>query len=267
MTQNKKMIETSKPFLTGAPTDENTLRQSLKFFANLFICMFMTFLVCSMTGFKSVVLRVIVNLVIEAMILLIFFAKGTDLGTDAVSRGEILYQHIQKGQEATKAEKQIPFNKLKGYLIGAAGTLLFFMAAMILAFTTEKQMTGAGGLPSWMEAFMRRAEVGDALVSYTISDPLTLTDIVRIIVRLLLMPFVSMIGASNTEGIMILERLSPVLVLLPAVAYGTGYLQGPAKRKQIHTEIAKNDRKRISRERKEKKARSRQEYRGPEQLN
>ena len=49
--------EKAKPFTTGAPKDENTVRQALKFFGAMFLVAFMTFLVCSMVVFNSVPVR------------------------------------------------------------------------------------------------------------------------------------------------------------------------------------------------------------------
>ena len=88
----------AKPFTTGAPKDENTVRQALKFFGAMFLVAFMTFLVCSMTSFNNDILRIGINLVIESLIVIIFWNKGAELGTDGVARGEIVYQHLQKGQ-------------------------------------------------------------------------------------------------------------------------------------------------------------------------
>ena len=99
MKDNRKTAGAAKPYTTGSPTDENTVRNSLVFFGVLVLAGFMCFIVCSMTSFKSVILRVLVNVIIEALILVIFYAKGAEYGTDGVARGEILYQHIQKGQE------------------------------------------------------------------------------------------------------------------------------------------------------------------------
>ena len=259
--------EKAKPFLTGAPKDENTVRQAVKFFGTLFLVAFMTFLVCSMTSFNNDILRIGINLVIEALILIIYWNKGAELGTDGVARGEILYQHIQKGQDASEGERKIPFHQAKGFLIGFLGSLLFLVFALILAFTARKQMTGAGGLPSWMDTYMRRSEISGALASYTQTDPMNITDILRIVIRLLIMPFISMAGAENRGALLLAERLSPVLVLLPAIAYGAGYLQGPARRKRIHTEIAANAKKRRIREKREKRSRISAAPKGPQQLN
>jgi len=267
MNRNKKIPEKTKPFITGSPSDENTLRNALKFFGLLALSMFMTFLVCSMTGVGSVVLRILINTVIEVLILLIFFNRGTDQGTDAVARGEILYQHIEKGQEVSASERRIPFHKMKGFLIGLAGSSVILVLAAIFAFTAQKQMTGAGTLPSWMEGFLRRTEVGDALVQYTQTAGLSAADALRLIMRIAIMPFISMAGPENTDLILLLERISPLLVCLPGLSFGLGYLQGPARRKQVHTEIAQNTRKRISKEKKERKARAARVPKGPEQLN
>lgn len=259
--------EKAKPFTNGAPKDENTVRQALKFFGAMFLVAFMTFLVCSMTSFNNDILRIGINLVIESLIVIIFWNKGAELGTDGVARGEIVYQHLQKGQEVTEGEKKIPFHPAKGFLIGIVGSLLFFVCALILALTAKQQMTGAGGLPSWMDSYMRRSEISGALASYTQTDPMTVTDILRIIVRLLIMPFISMAGAENRGALLLAERLSPILVLVPAIAYGTGYLQGPARRKRVHTEIASNAKKRRIREKREKRSRITAAPKGPQQLN
>ena len=267
MAEKKKAPVQAKPYLKGAPADENTVRQAAKFFGALILVAFMSFIVCSMTSFNSVILRILVNTVIESLILIIFYSKGAELGTDAVARGEILYQHVQKGQEVAPSEKRIPFHKTKGFIIGLCGTSVFFLLALILAFTAEKQMTEAGTLPAWTEAFMRRSEIGNALVSYTVSPSISFQDIIRIIIRVMIMPFISMAGAENRGILLVIERISPFIILLPALAYGTGYLQGPSRRKSIHSEIAANNRRRISREKKERKARRAAAPKGPEKLN
>ena len=80
------------------------------------------------------------------------------------------------------------------------------------------------------------------------------------------MPFVSMCGAENRELLLFVERISPLIVMIPAAAYGTGYLQGPARRRKVLTEIEENARKRRIREKRERRARN-VVPKGPEQLN
>ena len=261
----KKIIE--KPFIKGALTDENTVRQSLKFLGILVITSLMTFLVCSLTSFKSDILRILINIVIETLVVVIYLDRGAALGTDAVARGEIVYQHMEKGIEVSEGEKRIPFHPAKGFVIGFAGSALFLILAVILAVTAQRQMTGAGVLPSWLDSYMRRSEISGALAQYTQSGSVYFADIIRIVVRILIMPFISLAGAENRALLLTIERLSPLFVLIPAISYGSGYLLGTSRRTKIHSEIAENRRRRVSRERREKKARISHAPKGPEQLN
>ena len=50
--------------------------------------------------------------------------------------------------------------------------------------------------------------------------------------------------------------LSGLILLLPACAYGTGYLTGPNVRAKVHTAIKENDRRRKRREKKERRIRA-----------
>ena len=59
-----------------------------------------------------------------------------------------------------------------------------------------------------------------------------------------------MIGYNNKYALLTIERLSPLILLIPAVSYGTGYMTGRKIRTRIHTVISENDRKRIRKENK-----------------
>ncbi|MBR2823199.1 MAG: hypothetical protein IKE24_05920 [Clostridia bacterium] len=267
-TKNRKPVqEVVKPFLTGSPTDERTVKGALGFLGVLVLAGFMTFLVCSALNMNSSVLRVGLNLVVEALILLIFYNNAVGRGADAVARGEILYQKQEKGQPFAASEKAICFHPLKGYLTGFLGTIPLLVCAVFLAVTATRQMTGYGALPGWISAYQDRTEVGDALVAYTVREGIGVADVLRIIVRMSVMPFISMAGNEDREALLLVERLSPVIVLLPALAYGTGYLQGRKERTKIHTGIAQSRKNRAKKERKARKARAGRGPRTPQQLN
>ena len=67
--------------------------------------------------------------------------------------------------------------------------------------------------------------------------------------------------------VLLLERLSPLILLLPAAVYGTGYRTGKKIRTRIHTVISENDRKRVRKEKKRIRERNSPRIKGPEQLN
>lgn len=265
--QNSPKVVT-KPFLTGSVTDENTVKNAFKFFGIMILIIFMTFIVCSLTSFDNHTLRIIINVLIVALVLFILFYKGANPGADAVSRGEILYQRQEKGQDVTPGERRLCYHPMKGYLNAFLGTIPFLIPALILAFTTQKSTTSFGTLPDWMGSMINRSEIGDALVTYTNPSGMTSNDFIRMFVRIFVMPFISMTGASNRDGMLIVERLSPLILLLPTLAHGTGYAYGKHIRTKIHTEIEENKKKkqrRENRERRERRASS--ESKQPEQLN
>lgn len=259
----------SKPFLTGAPVDESTLKTSLVFFGSLILTALMSFLVSATTAGASLFIRVLLNGLMIPVILFFFFNSGSSQGTDAVARGEILYQRNEKGLTYTESEKSVCFHPVKGYLNGFFGTLPLFIIAVMLSLLTGLQTTDSGTLPSWIQGYLRRDEVGAALVHYTQPEGMGFVDYVRLIVRICIMPWINLAGAGNRQLMLVLERLSPLIVLLPAISYGSGYLTGKSNRTRIHTAISESARKRARRERKARKESRNGTIRpkGPHQLN
>ena len=266
-TKSKKTVTpVEKPFLKGKPTDERTWKAATGFFGILLVAAIMTFLVCSAASMSNQILRIALNLAVELLVLFIFYNNAIGRSADAVARGEILWQRKEKGIPFTEKEQAICFHPAKGYVTGLLGTIPILICCILLAALAERQTTGYGTLPSWVSSLQGRNELGDALVAYTVREGISAVDVIRIIVRICIMPFVNMAGAENRDAMLLVERLSPILALLPAIAYGTGYLQGRKERTRIHTGIAENRKSRARKERKARKARVNRP-KGPEQLN
>ena len=261
--------EVHKPFLTGSPFDERTLSNGLKLFGTFILTFIVSLIVClTSSGIDSLIIRMPINTAVILLALYIIYNSGAKTGTDDVARGEILYQKQEKNTAFSDSEKNMSFHPVKGYLIGLIGMLLFIVPAIILALNTSVQTTDSGTLPSWMQSYIKRSDIGNALINYTQPEGMSFIDYIRAAVRLVILPFVNIIGGNNKNGLLILERLSPLIMILPAAAYGTGYLSGRNIRTQIHTAISESDRKRKRIEKKKKKNSSFQpQPREPEKLN
>ena len=267
-TGSREPEKVRKPFMTGSPADENTVRTSLRFLGILVLMIFVSFITCSSVSAAGAVIRIPFNIAVILLVLFIMFNNGSNHGSDAVARGEIIYQKNQDGKPYSESEKKICFHPLKGYITGLLGTLPLFLVAVIFAFSTTIVLTGAGTLPSWMQAYTRRSDISDALVNYLQPEGMSLTDYLRIVIRICILPFVNLIGTQNPRSLLILEKLSPVILLLPAVSYGTGYLYGPQNMTKVHTMISENSRRMKKKEMSARKKRSlRSSGSGPEQLN
>ncbi len=265
----KPVKPVTKPFLTGNITDERTPKSALVFFGCLLIAAFMGFLVSATISGGPSWLRIIVNVAIILLILFVFYTNGANRGTEAVSRGEILWQKREKGQEVSDSDRRLCYHGLKGFFVGFLGTIPLLVPAILLACLTQVQTTDSGTLPSWIQGYLGREEIGGALVHYTQPLGMTFLDYLRLFVRIFLMPYINIPGAANHTAVLWVERLGPLLSLLPAFVYGLGYRTGKSNRTRVHTAISESNRIRIRREKKARKARREENARrkGPEQLN
>ena len=257
-----------KPFVYGTPADGATVRTALQFFGILILVFFVTFIAGSSVSGAGPAIRIIFSAAVILLVLFIFFSNGSNLGADAVARGEILYQKKEEGKPFSESERKLCYHPCKAYIIGLIGTIPFLIAAIVFSFNATITMTGPGTLPSWMQSYTRRADIANALPTYLHPEGLSLTDFLRIAVRIFILPFVNLVGTDNPRGLLILEKMSPLLLLLPAAAYGTGYLSGKKIRTRIHTMISESNRRRKRKEtRARKKRMSTRSASGPEKLN
>ena len=266
---DKPVKPVSKPYLTGSITDERTAKSALIFLGCLVLAAFMGFIVSATVSAGAAWFRIILNAAVILLTLAVFYTNGANRGTEAVSYGEILWQRREKGQAVSDTELSLSYHGLKGFCVGLLGTIPLLIAAILLACMTQLQTTDSGTLPSWIQGYLSREEIGGALVHYTQPSAMTFLDYLRLVVRIFLMPYINLPGASNHLAVLWVERLSPLLSLLPAFAYGLGYRTGKLNRTRIHTAISENNRRRIRREKKARKARREENTRrkGPEQLN
>ena len=265
--KNIKLSEIKLQYLKGSPVDGKTARNALTFLGSLLI-MAIAFLLLGMAMMmENAVLRIAFNSCLIAAALLMFFQTGAGQGAVAVNLGEMLFDRQQSGGKVTDKERKACYHPLKGLIAGLLGSIPVVAAALVLALVAQRQMTALGALPSWLSAFEGRTEIGNAVAFYHQSAALTVEDVLRVIIRVLMMPLVNMVNPYGADALLTLERLSPLVMLVPALAYGLGYTQGVRARKQVHAGIAEGESKRRKKEKRQRKAQQRRVPKGPEQLN
>ena len=263
--KNKKPVKpVVKPFMRGSAVDRGTGKSALMFFGSILLVMLANLLLSAVLVWDSLALRILFNGVLVAAIGLLFLQSGASKGTAAVNQGEIMLQRQEAGREVNLEDRRGCYHPLKGYIIGLLGSVPYLVCCLLLAATAQRVMTGLGALPSWISNLQRREEIGGALAFYSQTTPMQLEDMMRVVVRMLIMPFVNMVGATNADGLLTRERLSVLPMLLPALCYGVGYQQGVRVRTRVHTDIATGKRKRARKAKKQQRARA---AKGPEQLN
>lgn len=264
--KSKKIEKVSKPYLKGDIIDRTTLPGALKFFAGT-IGMAVAFLVIGvMMSWDQAWLNIVINLAIVLGVYIFFQQMGVASGADAVNQGEIMYAREEKGRPVADWERKLCYHPMKGLVKALLGSVPLLLCSVVLACITERQFTTLGALPSWLGGIEGREEIGGALAIYHESGSMSLEAMLRVFIRMSVMPYVNMVGARSKDGMLLLERLSPLLNLIPAIAYGIGYMGGVSLRTSVHTNIALGKKKAKRKQAKERRARQ-QTRRGPEQLN
>ena len=81
-------------------------------------------------------------------------------------------------------------------LVGAAPFVAF---AVVYAVLTRPITYTLGVLPSWTEALMRQSEFGDALRYYENVGSMGVMDILRVIDRAMILPFVNVFSYTGND--------------------------------------------------------------------
>ena len=265
-TKKKDRVEkVTKPYLKGDVYDRTSVPGALKFFAGTVVMAVVFLVVCMMMNWEQQWLNIAVNSAVLLLTYMMFAQFGMNAGADAVNQGEIMYSRQEKGRPVAEWERKLCYHPLKGLLTGLIGSIPIVLCSVVLALVAERQMSGIGTLPSWIGSMESRPEFGAAMAVYHETGSLTLQSAMRLIVRMTTMPFVNMIGAGNSDGMLLMERISPLLNLLPAVAYGLGYMNGVGIRTTVHTNIALGKKKAKRKQAKERRDRTQRS--GPQQLN
>lgn len=262
--KKQKIERVVKPYLRGTAVDRTLGGAVLKFFFSTVAMVIAYTLVGVVLTWDSKFLSILINGMILLCALMIFQQSGAAAGADAVNQGEIMYSRKEKGRPVEEWERRMCFHPAKGFIVALLGSIPLVLCSLILACVAQRQMTNLGSLPSWLTAYENRPEIGNALAFYHQTGSMTVEAFTRLIVRMSTMPYVNMVGAADKDGMLVLERISPLLNLLPAAAYGFGYLFGVQTRSIVHTNIALGKKKARRKARKEQRAR---QNRGTNALN
>lgn len=267
--KNRKPERVTKPFMRGKMIDRTLPGGALKFFSFTVLMIFVYFMSMIVSTLEFQLLNIVINLAILLTTWLIFWQSGMSSGADAVSQGEIMLSRKEKGRPVADWEAEQCYHPLKGFIVALVGSIPLLACSVILACIAQRQMTPIGALPSWVSAFETRPEIGNSLAYYHQEVGLSLEAVMRMIIHMAFMPVLGIVGADNWDAVLVLERLSPLVNLMPAVVYGIGYAMGTQERAAVHTNVAlgkQNLRKKQARERRARQKQN-QTRRGPEQLN
>ena len=254
--QKKQSKAGKKPELIHKPYQKGRLSAGLAFrrgfrvliyqIALIFIFLFIGQALLS----QSAPLRIALNLLVVFGFFMLMYSEGSRAGLDDVAYAEIALSRSESGKALDNKDLARCYHPLKGLMTVLYGMLPLIIIAVVFALIARKQVYVLGGLPSWLQGYERRADIGLALSYYHETQAIGAESILRIVIRLLLFPYVNMVGTDSASALLVLEKLSPLLLLIIPMGYAAGYLRGPALRAQVHGAIKADTKRRIRREKK-----------------
>ncbi len=263
---NKKKKEKVKPIFK--PYDRGKLfcrgiwKRILKVIGTFAAFVFISLIFGTTVGEGSVFLRLFINGSLLLVLWYLLYTEGAGDGETDVALGETALGRREQGRSLPKEDADRAYFPLRGFAVGLIAMLPFLLVATAYAFTAVKQVYALQTLPAWVSGLSGVDEIGGALSYYDRQVTLGAVDILRIISRLISIPYVNIVTANDADRLLTLDRMIPLTLLMPALFYGLGYLTGPRRRGMIHGSIASNDRRRIRRE----KAARRRRASGPREL-
>ena len=261
MGDGEKRKESPKPYLSGIPLGKMAFKRGIRIFFYLLISAFLFLFLGQLMSLGQGLVRVLINAAVLLAFASLLYMEGAKMGEDDVAFGEIAYNRRASGHVIPRGDLERCYHPAKGFVTAFAGVLPLLVVCLIFALIAQKQVYRLGALPDWVAAFERDRSVQLALEYYHESAPVLPENILRIIVRLLLFPYVSLFGPENADAMLLMERLSPLLVLLIPSSFALGYMRGPKQRALVHGDIANNTKRRIRREKKERAKRTRPDER------
>ena len=184
-------------------------------------------------GVPNAMLRMGMAALLGFAVLAFYFMEGMSRGTsDAMNSRQMA--KLEKMDHVVDAREDAScYHPLKAVM----GSMMLFaiplVLAIVLAVNAKPYTYELQDLPSWISgSYGMREDVMAPLGAYTQALTTSVMDWIRIVVRLFMLVFINSFGEIQTS-IEMIDRLSPLFILLYPVAYVAGYLCGPAQQAKL----------------------------------
>lgn len=247
-----------KPYKKGIVFSAYTVKKGVGLMAYFLLFAILYFLLGATLNFENDILRIGANVILVLTCCALTYVSGARLGQEEVGAGEIAYAREQAGKTVDRGDTVKCYHPWKGVVICLVAILPVLLITVPYAVLAKKQVYELQLLPSWVDAYASQSAIHEPLRYYENGYTVGLVDYLRIVTRIMILPFANMATPDRADLLLIVDRLSPLLACLPAVGYPLGYLSGPRSRAMVHGDIALGVRRARQKQKKAIKARREQ---------
>ena len=248
--------EIKKPFLTGCWHGRDAYRLGIKVMMSMIASIIICFFLGAMLTFDSLLLRVLFSTALLTLFFLYMRSQGIAAGLKDATHAEIMYQRQEAEKLVLQSEQERCYHPWKGVFAALIGAMPYMALTLVFALLTQPSLYTLGELPGWLRDICRQSEFGNALRYYNLRNGITLFDILRVLCRAMIMPYINVAVLIGDDAILLIERASPILILLMPAGFAFGYLRGIKARAHINASIAIGVEMKRRKERREKRRRA-----------
>lgn len=252
--KQKGVKPVKKPFLQGTAASKLAVKRGGKVVVFYIIYMFVFLLLGTSLSFETPALNWLFNVMAILATIAMTYAEGVRTGDMDVAFAEICYNRKETGRNVDPSDLDRCYHPMKGVLTGLVGAAPFVLLALVHAVTATKQVYTLQMLPSWVASY-NMDEIALPLSYYQQNTSMGVLDVVKLLNRMSIFPYVNLATVDNLSALLMVDRLSPLFLLLPGAGYMLGYSQGPSSRAFTHGSIALSKRRRARKQKKEMRAR------------
>ena len=189
----------------------------------------------ALQAIEIVWLRALLSLGVASGLVLLLYFEGMQKGTRDAASSRHYDKMKSAGRELTARDDAACYQPLKTVCAGAAVYGIPLLMAVYIALNARPYTYTLQDLPAWLTGtYGTRADVMAPLGAYMQATAMGIADWIRMIVRLFELVFVGMVP-DPLKMTQLVDRLSPLMILVYPAAYVIGYLRGPANHVKVET--------------------------------
>lgn len=233
MSENSAKKKKRKPVRLSKHWGMNVLPTARRMIPMVVLAIIMGLVFTALQAISIYWLRAILSVAGIAAIALLLYYDGMNSGVLDVNASRAYMQAQEDGRSLTDREDAACYHPLKAL----CAVLVMFGIPMVLsvyvALHAKDYTYTLQSLPTWLtQSYGTREDVMAPLGAYAQTGGIEITDGLRVIVRLFILSMVNLFEDPQKMTGMI-DRLSPVMMLVLPMAYLIGYLCGPHRAQKI----------------------------------
>lgn len=223
--QTKETKQEKQPILRAKYIKPDLKKMVGKVLSYIGIFAFLSLVLSTVTGSGDIFGQVI-NILLLSCYFLLELLEGASRGEHDVAMSFAVQERMNKNIPPEKNELARCYSPFKAFAAFGISVGVLFAMAVIVALSAKPYTYTLQDLPTWMSAYMGRSDISEPLGYYTVTYGATVVDYLRIVVRACILPFVNLFPDAAAAS-MIIDRLSPLFIIVLPLTYPIGYLFGP----------------------------------------